>query len=72
MIQKFEEFVSINEDKNVTDILDDLKSNFRSYESDCDNKEDTEDLTNKLEQRYPKVKREVLFKHAKDWTGYEE
>ena len=52
------------------DISDDLKANFRSWEIDCDNEEDTKTLAYELMSRH-----HILFKEAYDWachwTGYE-
>lgn len=54
------------------EISDDLKSNFRSWETDCDNAEDTQSLANILSCRYPEMSSDKIYEIAKDWTGFNE
>lgn len=49
---------------------DDLKSNFRSWEIDHDNREDAESLFETLKSRHPDEKKATLYKAALDWVGY--
>jgi len=51
---------------------DDLKSNFRSWESDHDNEDDANGLFSILMTRHPKENEAKLRKLAFDWVGYEE
>lgn len=52
-------------------ILDDLRANFRKWEHDSDNLQDTETLTNILKNRH-NVSFNEAYEYAKHWTGYEE
>lgn len=51
------------------EVSDDLKSNFRSWEYDNDNKEDTEKLARELKSRH-KLTFNEAYEIAADWTGY--
>ena len=51
-------------------ISDDLKSNFRSWEYDCDNEADTSKLINNLHERHPDIPIDIITELAGDWTGY--
>lgn len=49
---------------------DDLKSNFRSWEQDCDNINDAETLFATLQSRHRDVSETELREAAYDWVGY--
>jgi hypothetical protein len=53
-------------------ITDDLKSNFRSWEQDCDNETDADTLFYTLMDRHPKENPIYVRELANDWVGYEE
>jgi hypothetical protein len=53
-------------------VLDDLKSNFRSWEYDHDNAEDANGLFNILVERHPDEDEDELKDLAFSWVGYEE
>lgn len=50
--------------------LDDLKANFRSWEYDCDNINDANNLWAVLMQRHPNVDPKMLQSAAYHWVGY--
>jgi len=52
------------------DISDDLKANFRSWEKDCDNKEDATTLTYELMSRH-RISFKEAYGWACHWVGYE-
>jgi hypothetical protein len=52
--------------------MDDLKANFRSYEYDCDNADDTNILINELCTRHPEVRESEVREIAAEWTRYSE
>lgn len=53
------------------DIMDDLKSNFRSWEIDHDNEDDANGLFVTLMTRHPDVEAEKVREIAYQWVGYE-
>jgi len=53
-----------------TDVSDDLKSNFRSWETDHDNEEDAKCLATMLMRRHP-INSEEAMEIASEWVGYE-
>jgi len=59
-------------DEQSSDIMDDLKSNFRSWEYDHDNYEDTNKLSRMLAHRHPDMNMDEIWNIACDWTGYQE
>lgn len=59
-------------DEQSSDINDDLKSNFRSWEQDHDNHEDTDKLSRILAHRHTNMNMDEIWKIACDWTGFEE
>ena len=59
-------------DEQTSDINDDLKSNFRSWEHDHDSLEDTEKLSKILAHRHPDMDMNEIWAIACDWTGYQE
>ena len=54
-----------------SDVSDDLKSNFRSLETDHDNEEDAKCLAALLMQRHP-INSEEAMEIASEWVGYEQ
>lgn len=54
-----------------SDIYDDLRANFRSWEIDCDNVEDAATLAATLYSRHPDVSFNECERIARDWVGYE-
>jgi hypothetical protein len=66
-IKKFSEFIG----ESKIDISDDLKSNFRSWEQDCDNEEDAEKLFNIIVDRHPDVAEDIIRQMVNHWVGYE-
>ena len=54
------------------EFLDDLKSNFRSWEQNCDNLEDAEQLTSIMINRHPEEDPNKIKDWCWDWVGYEE
>ncbi len=59
-------------DEQSSDINDDLKSNFRSWEQDHDNYQDTDKLSRILAHRHTNMNMEEIWQIACDWTGFEE
>jgi hypothetical protein len=59
------------ESAGSVDVLDDLKSNFRSWEYDHDSIEDVEELTSMLKERHPGTDESKLRQMAMDWCGCE-
>jgi len=57
-------------EEQSSDINDDLKQNFRSWEQDCDNEEDTNELSRMLAHRHPDMSMDEIWSIACDWTGY--
>lgn len=53
------------------DIIDDLKSNFRSWETDHDNEEDANGLFGILIGRHPRLNSDKVKSIAYHWVGYE-
>lgn len=70
MFKNFEQF-NLNESKHGH-FLDDLKTNFRSWEQDHDNQKDAEELFNIMSQRHPEVDPMSLKEWCYRWVGYEE
>ena len=75
-LKNYNEFIT--EDKSIdkfgytgVDITDDLKSNFRSWENDCDNEKDANSLFSTLMTRHPDLDPEKVREIAYDWVGYE-
>lgn len=58
--------------ESLVELSDDLKSNFRSWESDHDNYEDAEGLFNILTDRHSDVPVDKVRELAYHWVGYEE
>lgn len=56
----------------MTELYDDLKSNFRSWETACDNQEDADDLTAILMSRHPDEDYITVKDAAYEWVGFEE
>ncbi len=54
------------------ELSDELKSNFRSWEYDCDTERMTIKLATILKQRHPAATYELCYEFAKDWTGYDD
>ena len=63
-----EEIKKLNEYQ--IDVSDDLKSNYREWEYDHDNFDDTMDLANQLSSRHH-LDSDEAFEVAADWTGFE-
>ena len=59
-------------DEQSSDINDDLKSNFRSWETDHETYEDTDKLSKILAHRHPEMNMDEIWQIACDWTGYQE
>jgi len=59
-------------DEQSSDINDDLKSNFRSWEYDHDNYEDTDKLSRMLAHRHPDMNMDEIWNIACDWTGFDD
>ena len=59
-------------DEQSSDINDDLKSNFRSWEQDHDNYEDTDKLSRMLANRHPEMNMDEIWQITCDWTGFQE
>ena len=53
------------------DIYDDLRANFRSWETDCDNAEDAMNLACQLYERHPEISMKECERIANDWVEYE-
>lgn len=70
ILDKINEFKSISKDTSIGELRDYLKASCRSWENDCDNYDDTVELTNHLQQRFSKLSFDDIFSIAKDWTGY--
>lgn len=81
MLKKFKEFINENYYENIEsyendndyhgDILDDLKSNFRSWEIDCDDEDSANSLINILQSRHPELSNDKIKEIAYHWVGYE-
>ena len=54
------------------DFLDDLKTNFRSWEQDCNTVEDAEHLTELMLARHPKEDAKVVRQWCFQWVGVED
>ena len=66
-----EKEVENEEDEEVEeeDVLDDLKSNFRSWEQDCNDEDSAEELLEILIDRHPNEDKEYLKDLVYDWVG---
>lgn len=51
--------------------LDDLKSNFRSWEHGCDNEEDADSLYGLMVSRHPEEDPQVIKEWCYEWVGYD-
>jgi hypothetical protein len=51
-------------------LLDDLKANFRSWETDCDNAECFEKLTKIISERHPNIEPDTIAEVCANWIGY--
>ena len=56
---------------NLVNLSDDLKSNFRSWEIDCDNEEDAYALVSIISRRHPKVPYEKVVEECFYWVEYD-
>lgn len=54
------------------EIYDDLKTNFRSWEQDCDNPIAAEKLAKIVCMRHPEASFDMCYRFACDWVGYED
>jgi hypothetical protein len=70
-MKNLKSFTQFNENFHSVDIMDDLKSNFRSWEMDSDNEQDAENLYNILMTRHSDLKPDEVREIAYDWVGYE-
>jgi hypothetical protein len=59
-------------DEQSSDINDDLKSNFRSWEQDHDTFDDTEKLSKILSHRHPDMDMNEIWAISCDWTGFDD
>ena len=59
-------------DEQSSDIHDDLKSNFRSWETDHDNEKDVDKLSKILAHRHPDMDMTEIYNITCDWVGYSE
>lgn len=66
---KYKIVSNLHQESVGVDVLDDLKSNFRSWEIDHDTIEDAEKLTDLLKERHPEVDQSKLRQMAMDWCG---
>jgi len=53
------------------EFVDDLKTNFRSWERGCDNEEDAESLFQVMSLRHPDADPEILRDWCYEWVGYD-
>lgn len=72
LLQEVHQEIDEEENKIECGISDDLKANYRSWQHDCDNNEDTKTLANQLEESHPETDAKEIWEIAKDWTGYDE
>lgn len=66
---KYKIVSNLHQESVGVDVLDDLKSNFRSWEYDHNTIEDVEKLTSQLKDRHPEVDDSKLRQMAMDWCG---
>lgn len=69
--QREKEIDALIHEYGKVEASDDLKSNFRSWESDCDNQEDADFLFFQMSARHPDVGSAWLRELCDNWVGYE-
>jgi hypothetical protein len=67
---KYKIVSNLHQESVGVDVLDDLKSNFRSWEVDHDTIEHVEELTGLLKERHPEVDESKLRQMAMDWCDF--
>lgn len=68
--RNFDEEQMENEGGVETEISDDLKANFRSWEKDCDNQECFDNLCAIMSERHPNLEPDTIAEICGNWIGF--